>query len=159
MERENFESVLDVSEQEENLEIEKKMSWKDTRFLFLLAVFVGIGLVTGWFLSNSIPNPILKTKPGHLSSSGQKVKIGEIYGRKDDVFKDKAVGVIQKNEDGEVGTHKLLREGGESQTAYLTSSVLDLDMFVGHKVEVWGQTFSSEKVGWLMDVGRVKVLE
>jgi len=67
--------------------------------------------------------------------------------------------VIEKNGfDGE-GTHKLLREGGESQTAYLTSSVLDLDLFVGHKVEIWGETFAAQKAGWLLDVGAVKVLD
>ena len=53
----------------------------------------------------------------------------------------------------------LLREGGESQTAYLTSSVLDLDMFIGRKVQVWGQTFDSTNVAWLMDIGKIKVLE
>ena len=91
--------------------------------------------------------------------NGQKVKAGESYGSKDDVFKDSAIGVIEPNGiDGE-GTHRLLREGGESQTAHLTSSVVDLDMFIGRKVEVWGETFDSEKAGWLLDIGRVKVLE
>ena len=56
------------------------------------------------------------------------------------------------------GTHKLIRPGGDSQTVYLTSSVLDLNQFVGKKVKVWGQTFSAKKAGWLMDVGRVEVL-
>ena len=90
---------------------------------------------------------------------GQQVKVGESYGSKDSVFKDSATGVVEANGiDGE-GTHRLLREGGESQTAHLTSSVVDLDMFIGRKVEVWGETFDSEKAGWLLDVGRVKVIE
>lgn len=91
--------------------------------------------------------------------SGQKVKVGESYGSKDSVFKDTATGVIEADGDSGVGTHKLLREGGESQTAHLTSSVVDLDMFIGHKVEVWGETFDSDQAGWFLDVGRVKVLE
>lgn len=78
-------------------------------------------------------------------------------------FRDKAEGVIEKNDvsDGEnfaSGTHKLIR-GDESQTAYLTSSVLDLNEYTGKKVTVYGETFSSSQVGWLMDVGRVEVVE
>lgn len=87
---------------------------------------------------------------------------GEVVGSTDtETFKDKAVGILERNEgDTQIeGTHKLMREGGPSQTAYLISSVIDLDQFVGHKVEIWGETFYSEKVGWLMDVGRLKVLE
>jgi hypothetical protein len=37
--------------------------------------------------------------------------------------------------------------------------LVDLDRFVNHKVTVWGETFAAQKVGWLMDVGAVKVLE
>ncbi len=57
------------------------------------------------------------------------------------------------------GSHKLIRPGGDDQTVYLTSSIVDLDKFAGHKVKVWGETFSSQKAGWLMDVGKLKVLE
>ena len=60
--------------------------------------------------------------------------------------------------DGE-GSHHLLREGGESQTVYLTSSIIDLSLFVDKQVKVWGQTFEAQKAGWLMDVGRLEVLE
>jgi len=74
-------------------------------------------------------------------------------------FRDSAVGVIQKNgTDGE-GTHKLVREGGENQTASLTSSIVDLDLFVGKKVKVWGETFKGQKAAWLMDVGKIEILE
>ena len=75
------------------------------------------------------------------------------------VFKDNATGMLDRGGiDGE-GSHQLVREGGASQTVYLTSSVVDLEQFVGHKVQVWGETFAAQKAGWLMDVGRVKVLE
>jgi hypothetical protein len=33
------------------------------------------------------------------------------------------------------------------------------DDYIGKKVKVWGQTFSSEQAGWLMDVGRLELLE
>jgi len=66
---------------------------------------------------------------------------------------------LEKNGlDGE-GTHRLIREGGPSQTAYVTSSTLDLDQFAGRKVQVWGETFRAQKAGWLMDIGRLKILE
>ena len=42
---------------------------------------------------------------------------------------------------------------------YLTSSVTDLTEFEGMEIEVWGETFQGQNVGWLMDVGRVKVLD
>ena len=74
-------------------------------------------------------------------------------------FRDNAVGTIEKNDANDPnaqGTHRLVREGGESQTAYLVSSVVNLDQYLGKKVTVWGETFSSTQVGWLMDVGRVE---
>lgn len=75
-------------------------------------------------------------------------------------FRDSAEGVIQKNDKLDKyaqGTHKLIRPGGEDQTAFLTSSVLDLDQYIGKKVKVFGETFGSSQVGWLMDVGKVEV--
>ena len=133
---------------------------------FWIGIFIAavLGIISGWgaFSFWERKGEVERKETGETTIaevSGEKVKVGQTYGRKDDVFKDTAVGIIAINDDGGEGTHKLIREGGESQTAYLTSSVLDLDAFVGHKVQVWGQTFSSERVGWLMDVGRVKVLE
>jgi hypothetical protein len=41
----------------------------------------------------------------------------------------------------------------------LTSTVIDLASFEGKKVKVWGQSLSGRKAGWLMDVGKVKVVE
>lgn len=77
-------------------------------------------------------------------------------------FKDEAEGTIQKNDALDKyaqGTHKLIRAGGESQTAYLTSSVLDLNQYIGKKVKVFGETFGSSQVGWLMDVGKVEEMQ
>ena len=86
------------------------------------------------------------------------VNVGDIFGSADEkMFKDPATGVIDKGGFNGEGTHKLVRAGGVSQTVYLTSSTIDLDALVGHQVTIWGQTFKGQKVGWLMDVGRVKV--
>lgn len=88
------------------------------------------------------------------------IKEGDVFGAKEESgFPDKAIGILEEGGlDGE-GTHKLLRPNGPSQTVYLTSSILDMDEYVGYKITVWGETFSAQKAGWLMDVGRIKIEE
>ncbi len=85
---------------------------------------------------------------------------GQVYGSSDEKsFKDSAEGTLEKGGvDGE-GSHKLIRPGGDSQTVYITSSIINLDQFSGRKVKVWGQTYKAQKAGWLMDVGRVEIVE
>lgn len=86
------------------------------------------------------------------------VKVGDIYGSPDEkAFRDSATGVLDKGGLNGEGTHKIVRPGGVSQTIYVTSSVVDLDTLVGNQVTVWGETFKGQRVGWLMDIGRVKV--
>jgi hypothetical protein len=94
-----------------------------------------------------------------LQGGAEVVQSSQEVGIKDArVFKDNAVGKVEINEKGDEGSHLLLRPGGPSQTAHLTSSVVNLNDFVGKCVQVWGETQSAQKVGWLMDVGRVKIL-
>lgn len=108
---------------------------------------------------------------GRMSIGGQKpksseeiaqagVKVGDVVGIKDkETFRDNAEGVlVTGGVDGE-GSHHLVRPGGKSQNVYLTSSIVDLDLFVDHQVKVWGETFAAQRAGWLMDVGRVEVIE
>lgn len=124
-----------------------------------LVVVLILGLGTGYLLKNKVgavsrgDGPIVAR---NVPEAG--LKEGDIIGEQSaKEFKDSTTGVLQKGGlDGE-GSHKLLRPGGPSQTVYLTSSIIDLDEFVGHQVTVWGETFKGQKVGWLMDVGRVKV--
>ncbi len=125
-------------------------------FLGFLILVVGAGILTGFFLSKEIKG---KFDTSSLSQ-GAGIKKGEEVGSSDTkVFRDTASGVLEKGGiDGE-GTHKLIREGGPSHTVYLTSSVIDLDQFLGKKVQVWGETFKAQKAGWFMDVGRIKILE
>ncbi len=130
--------------------------------VLLIALVVLLGLGSGWLLvrfkaQRGKPLSVAANRAG-VGNGG--VRPGQVYGQAGADFKDQAVGVLAKNDDPKTdGTHKLLREGGESQTVYLTSSVIDLDKFVGHKVQIWGKTFASTKVAWLMDVGRLKILE
>jgi hypothetical protein len=127
------------------------------KFPFLpLVLVIGLGIMSGFVLTK-IGGGEGPTKGGVIAPKN--IKPGSEFGSKNQTFKDTTIGVLEKGGiDGE-GTHKLIREGGPSQTAYLTSSVLDLDQFVGKKVQVWGETFQGQKAGWLMDVGRIKILE
>ena len=125
--------------------------------IFGLTVILGIG--TGYLLNQLLPG---KPPTGSIATNidSSKLKVGEIIGIDDaSAFPDDAEGVLEKGGIEGEGSHHLLRPGGESQNVYLTSSVVDLDALVGHKVQVWGETFSAQRAGWLMDVGRVQVLE
>lgn len=125
--------------------------------LLILVIALG-GLGTGWFLAKGGTKGQVQ---GVTTAPGAEVKSGgrEVGIKDDKTFRDNAEGTLEDGGiDGE-GTHHLTRDGGPSQTAYLMSSVVDLDQFVGKKVQVWGETLGAKKAGWLMDVGRVKELE
>lgn len=125
--------------------------------VLLLLAGVGITVVgagTGYILSKN--NQVA----GASTINNQMVKSETEVGSKDTkTFRDSATGVIEKNGTNGVGTHKLIRDGGPSQTIYMVSSVVDLDQFDGKKVEVWGETQKVAKVSWFMDIGRVKIVE
>ena len=75
-------------------------------------------------------------------------------------FRDFAEGVIKPKPEPEdpseytEGTHYLQREG--QVPVALTSSVVDLSLYEGKKVKVFGETQKALKEGWLMDVGKVE---
>ncbi|OGM57166.1 hypothetical protein A3E46_02660 [Candidatus Woesebacteria bacterium RIFCSPHIGHO2_12_FULL_46_16] len=117
----------------------------------VLVILAGVG--TGWLLSGRGGGSGGQTVPG--AQSGPK----EAGLADESTFKDSAEGVLEEGGvDGE-GTHHLVRSGGASQNVYLTSTVIDLQSFVGKKVMVWGQTIAAQQAGWLMDVGKIKVTE
>jgi len=94
-----------------------------------------------------------------VAQEGTIIKKGDVFGVKDEnTFKDRAEGYLEDEGINGEGSHKLLRPGGETQTVYLTSSVTDLDKFIGMEVKIWGETFKGQQAGWLMDVGRVEIL-
>ncbi|MBI5448833.1 hypothetical protein HY948_00790 [Candidatus Gottesmanbacteria bacterium] len=114
-----------------------------------LLVLLGVG--TGYLLSRG---------GGKLvgNANQEMINTGTVAGVADEkTFKDSATGTVEKGSMNGEGTHKLVREGGESQTAFLISSVVDLDQYIGKKVKVWGQTFAAEKASWLMDVGKIEI--
>lgn len=132
-----------------------------TKFVVSM-VIVGaliLGSFTGFILAQSTGGKQIasnKQTQGEKAQSGKSVVIGSTDTK---TFKDCAEGELAQN-DGKItdeGSHKLVREGGDSQTVYLTSSVVDLNQFIGKTLEVCGETFKAQKAGWLMDVGIVKV--
>ena len=124
---------------------------------FFVVAFV-LGSLSGFLLARRhLPST---NSSQSLPTSKNQIKVGQVFGSNDEkTFRDHAMGILKRGGiDGE-GSHHLVRPGGPSRNVYLTSSVVDLDLFEGAKVEVWGETFGAKKAGWLMDVGRVKVLE
>jgi hypothetical protein len=118
----------------------------------VLVVLAGIG--TGWLVSGG-PQSLSGTQ----SAPGAKAGPNEAGLADEKTFRDSAEGVLEEGGVNGEGTHHLTRAGGTSQNVYLTSTVIDLQSFVGKKVTVWGETISAKKAGWLMDVGKVKVIE
>jgi hypothetical protein len=118
----------------------------------VLVVLAGVG--TGWLLSGG-PQSLKGTQ----SVPGAKKTANEAGLADEKTFRDSAEGVLEEGGINGEGTHHLVREGGSSQNVYLTSTVIDLQSFVGKKVTVWGETISAKKAGWLMDVGKIKVVD
>lgn len=124
--------------------------------VIIIILVVGAGIFSGLVLSSRSKSA--KSSPAAIDEENLTPQVRESFAK---TFRDEAEGTIEKNDKFDKyaqGTHKLIRPGGESQTAYLTSSVLDLDQYVGKKVKVYGETFGSSQVGWLMDVGKVDVI-
>lgn len=124
---------------------------KKTKIVAL--VIIVLGVFSGYILSRTSPN--ISTSQGEESLQGAAGKTSSADAK---TYPDKAEGMLEAGGINGEGTHKLIRPGGDSQTVYLTSSVLDLSPYAGKKIRVWGQTFAAKKAGWLMDVGKVEVL-
>ncbi len=124
--------------------------------VFLVVILFGIG--SGYLLAGkgNASNASTVTNVAGLTKS--QIKAGQSYGSSDtSSYKDTAEGTMQNGGiDGE-GQYHLVRPGGASQNVYLTSSVVDLSLFINHKVKVWGATQTAQHAGWLMDVGKVQV--
>jgi hypothetical protein len=127
----------------------KKVSILPIMILLFMAIIIGIGI--GYGISKMRPNATsISTKGGTVA------KIQGVADKK--TFKDNAEGILREGGLENEGNFHLERTGGKSQNVYLTSSTVDLSQFVGKKVRVWGETFASDKAGWLMDVGLVEAL-
>lgn len=117
--------------------------------IILAAVFLGV--LSGYLLTRSGPIAKKATSLGLPPKSAS---------QDSGTFRDFAEGTIKvkaapkdPNEYTE-GTHIL--ERGQAYPVALTSSVVDLSLYEGKKVKVFGETQKALKEGWLMDVGRVE---
>jgi len=120
----------------------------------LFVILAGVG--TGYMLSGKNSGPGV---PSEKSAPGAKETATEAGLDDESTFRDVEEGVLQEGGiDGE-GTHYLDRDLGEEKYVYLTSTVIDLQSFVGKKVKIWGETNTGQKAGYLMDVGKIKVIE
>lgn len=130
------------------------------KYIVIFVVVILFGVLTGFGLSK------IKSSPGGPVVNGQKVEVVNTPG--EEGVKDMAsfknisteTGELKVN-DGKItteGSYILVRPGGVSQNIYLTSSVIDLEKYVGKKIQIWGETFKGQKAGWLMDVIKIKVV-
>ena len=128
------------------------------QFIAGIVIFIILGSAAGYFAAN-INNSTKSSATASPEDTSEILK-GKTFGSNDtDTFKDSAEGVVKEGGvDGE-GQFHLVRPGGESQNVYMTSSLVDLSLFTGRKIKVWGQTQTARKAGWLMDVGKVEVLD
>ncbi len=136
---------------------ESKGSFLNPKLLVALVVVVVFGIGTGYFFAKR--SGVINVASVENSKNSSNVPKGTIVGSSDTkTFKDDAEGTLEEGGSKGEGQFHLVRPGGESQNVYLTSSVVDLSKFVKRKVKVWGETQKAQYVGWLMDVGRVEVL-
>jgi hypothetical protein len=124
--------------------------------VLLVIALLGIGTGFGFAKMNAGERGI----SGEELTKDTEIKVGERYGDGDTkTFKDNAEGVIKEGGiDGE-GQFTLIQSNNPDNPAALTSSTVDLSLFIDRKVKIWGQTFEAEKAGWLLDVGQLEVLE
>ncbi len=126
--------------------------------LGVISVFVVLaGIGTGYLLSGTSNKTTGMS--GNKAANTVVVSKDEAGIADESKFSTTTDGVLEEGGIGGEGTHHLVRGSGPSQYAYLTSSVVDLTSFEGKKVQIWGDTMSGKKAGWLIDVGKIKVVE
>jgi hypothetical protein len=143
------------------LNTEQPTTGMNKSILIAFGMFILLGIGTGFIVSNLLGNsPSSPSGDSEtINANGVSVNKGDIIGSDDSDFSDSAEGVLEIGGIEGEGAFHLVRTGGESQNVYLTSAALDLTPFVGRKIKVWGQTQTALHAAWLMDVGRVQVLD
>jgi hypothetical protein len=134
----------------------KKISKRTALYTLASLLVIVLGVGTGWALSGAKTG---SNEPTSAGAPGAETGAKEAGIADEATFRDSAEGVLEDGGiDGE-GTHHLVRDGGPTKYVYLTSTVIDLEAFVGKTVTIWGETISAQTAGWLMDVGKIKVSE
>jgi len=145
----------------EDVVMEPVQKSKLTPILIMVGIFLGLG--TGFFVAQQnlkSGGTGLMAAPNQELTSSTSVKVGDTFGSADEkTFRDQAEGILMAGGIEGEGSHHIERGANKTQWVYVTSSVVDLDLLVGSRVTVWGETNQGKKAGWLMDVGKLKVLE
>lgn len=125
---------------------------------YIVGAFVVVlsGVLVAWLLSSKV---IKGTSNSGKAAPGVKVTSTEAGKLDPNTKYDTASGILKVGGINGEGTYHLEREGGASKYVYLTSSMVDLSLFEGKTVEIWGETLASKKAGWLMDVAKIKVTQ
>ncbi|HBQ51264.1 hypothetical protein A3B42_01470 [Candidatus Daviesbacteria bacterium RIFCSPLOWO2_01_FULL_38_10] len=119
--------------------------------LGVLILSLVLGVLTGYIIANK--NLGVNALTGSPKTAQQDNR----------TFKDFAEGVIKARpapvypSEYVEGTHLLQRDG--QPPVALTSSVVDLSLYEGKKVRVFGETQKALEAGWLMDVGKVEEIK
>jgi len=133
---------------------------KNLSLVFVTFVVILAGVGTGWLLSGGSFASMKKESSG-IKQVGVEQSATEAGLEDESAFTEKQSpeGVLKEGGIEGEGTYHLDRGLGEDKYVYLTSTVIDLQGFVGKKVKVWGESLAGLKAGWLMDVGKIKVIE
>lgn len=132
---------------------------RQTTLLVLGALLVVLGgVASGWLLSGGVQGSGSSTADLDVAP-GAKQTAMEAGLEDESTFPDEAEGVLNQGGIEGEGTHYLDRNAGPDKQVYLTSTVIDLESFVGKKVHVWGETIAAQHAPWLMDVGKLKVVQ
>ncbi len=123
----------------------------------LLVVIAGVA--TGWALSNTPSASTSSSPEGNIAPGAEESATEAGIMDESEFEKEAPIGILTTGSIEGEGTHYLERDAGESKRVYLTSTVLDLQSFEGKKVQVWGNTVASQNAPWLLDVGKIKVIE
>lgn len=137
----------------------KSSGKKNATLIFGTLAVILAGITTGWLLSGQ---SIVGVKKESQVETSKGVEVSETEAGLEDESsfseQQSPEGVlVEGGVEGE-GTHHLDRGLGKDKYVYLTSTVIDLQSFVGKKVKVWGETLSGLHAGWLMDVGKIKII-
>lgn len=140
---------------EQAVQEEQNVMKQQSKIIFgVYVLLIALGIGTGYILSSKKPaasgSAVVET--AGVSESGRVVGVQDASG-----FSNCPAGSLETGGMEGEGTHHLIREGGPSQTAYLTSSLIDLDQYVGLKVKVCGETMQAMHAPWLMDVQRLEL--
>lgn len=138
--------------------IDTSSNLKKNIVLGLISVFVVLaGIGAGYLFSGVGKN--VGSANGNTSGKSVVATENEAGAKDESKFSTTTDGVLEEGGIGGEGNYHLVRGSGPSQYAYLTSSAVDLEPFLGKKVQIWGETMSGKKAGWLIDVGKIKVME